>query len=129
MARELLTHCSLIDCLLEGKIAQALDIGLQRIKGLELQAGGTTYQVSQRLEVIPSDSNLLPSRQEMAIIQKERSQETKAFGGTGHPGTSFQGKGKQSPREERPGYKGKESKGKGKTKSEGKKGEDQKKSS
>lgn len=129
MGRELLTHCSLIDSLLEGKIAQALDISLQRIKGLELQAGGTNYQVSQRLEVLPSESNLLPSRQEMAIIQKERSQEAKAFGGTGFPAQTFQGKGKGPMREERPTYKGKDTKGKGKTKTEGKKAEEARKSS
>eukprot|EP00435_Cladocopium_sp_Y103_P010372 s1034_g2.t1 len=128
MARELLTHCSLIDAVLEGKIAQALDISLQRIKGLELQAGGTSYQVSQRLEVIPSDVNLLPSRQEMAIIQKERYQETRAFGAPAYPGTNQQGKGKQGAREDRPVYKGKETKGKGKAKTEGKKTEEQRKS-
>eukprot|EP00435_Cladocopium_sp_Y103_P066694 s652_g29.t1 len=127
MGRELLTHCSLIDAVLEGKIAQALDISLQRIKGLELQAGGTSYQVSQRLEVIPSDVNLLPSRQEMAIIQKERYQETRAFGAPAYPGTNQQGKGKQGAREDRPVYKGKETKGKGKAKAEGKKTEEQRK--
>ena len=129
MARELLTHCSLIDSLLEGKIAQALDISLQRIKGLELQAGGTSYQVSQRLEVLPSDVGLLPSRQELAIIQRERSQETKAFGVSGYPAPPLQGKGKGQGREERPSYKGKDTKGKGKTKSDGKKPEEQRKSS
>ena len=71
MARELLTHCSVIDSLLEGNIPRALDIALQRIKGLELQAGGTAFQVSQRLEVIPSEASLLPSRQEIAIINRE----------------------------------------------------------
>eukprot|EP00435_Cladocopium_sp_Y103_P021735 s916_g5.t1 len=94
---------------------------------LELQAGGTNYQVSQRLEVIPSEVNILPSRQEMAIIQKERIQETRAFGGQQYPGTTPQGKGKNTPRDERPTYKGKDGRGKGKSKSEGKKTEDQKK--
>ena len=127
MGRELLTHCSVIDSLLEGKIAQALDISLQRIKGLELQAGGTSYQVSQRLEVIPSEIGILPSRQEMAIIQKERNQEARAFSSGNYGGQAGQGKGKSEGRGDRPQYKGKESKGKGKVKSEGKKTEDPKK--
>jgi hypothetical protein len=121
MARELLTHCSVIDALLEGKISQALDISLQRIKGLELQANGTNYQVSQRLEVIPSEVNILPTRQEMAIIQKERNQEARAFAGGNYQSPAPQGKGKTGVREERTGFKGKDAKGKGKSKSEGKK--------
>lgn len=120
MARELLTHCSVIDALLEGKISQALDISLQRIKGLELQANGTNFQVSQRLEVIPSEVNILPSRQEMAIIQKERNQEARAFAGGSYQSPAPQGKGKTGVREERTGYKGKDAKGKGKNKTEGK---------
>ena len=127
IGRELLTHCSIIDSLLEGKVAQALDISLQRIKGLELQAGGTSYLVSQRLEVIPSEQGILPSRQEMAIIQKERNQEAKAYGGASYPGMGSLNKGKGSGKEDRPTYKGKEPKGKGKSKSEGKKREENKK--
>jgi hypothetical protein len=107
-------------------VPQALDICLQRIKGLELQAGGTNFQTSQRLEVLPSEVGILPSRQELAIIQKERSQEAKAFGGG--PYQQHQtGKGKSGLREDRPTYKGKETKGKGKNKSEGKKSEENKK--
>lgn len=127
MGRELLTHCSVIDSLLEGRVAQALDICLQRIKGLELQAGGTSFQVSQRLEVLPSEVGMLPSRQELAIIQRERTQEARAFGGASQQGQSFQGKGKAEQKGERPAYKGKESRGKGKGKSDPKKPEDQKK--
>eukprot|EP00435_Cladocopium_sp_Y103_P052472 s637_g16.t1 len=129
MARELLTHCSVIDALLEGNIPLALDIGLQRIKGLELQANGTSFQVSQRLEVIPSEVSILPSRQELAIIQRERQQEAKAFGGGAYPSAGAQGKGKAGVRDDRQSYKGKEARGKGKNKNEGKKGEDQKKGS
>ena len=127
MGRELLTHCSIIDSLLEGKVAQALDISLQRIKGLELQAGGTSYQISQRLEVIPSEQGILPSRQELAIIQKERNQEAKAYGGASHTGMGSLSKGKGAGKEDRPTYKGKEPKGKGKAKSEGKKQEENRK--
>jgi hypothetical protein len=127
MGRELFTHGSVIDSLLEGKVAQALDISLQRIKGLELQAGGTNFQVSQRLEVLPSEVSILPTRQEMAIIQRERNQEARAFSGATAPSQGYQGKGKADQRGDRPPYKGKESKGKGKGKSEGKKQEEQKK--
>jgi hypothetical protein len=76
--------------------------------------------------VLPSEVGILPSRQELAIIQKERSQEAKAFGGG--PYQQHQtGKGKSGPREDRPTYKGKDPKGKGKNKSEGKKSEENKK--
>lgn len=129
MARELLTHCSVIDSLLEGNIPRALDISLQRIKGLELQAGGTAFQVSQRLEVIPSEASLLPSRQEVAIINRERNQEVRAFGGTQYQSQATGGKGKAEAREDRQNYKGKNTKGKGKSKAEGKKTEDSKKGS
>ena len=129
MARELLTHCSVIDSLLEGNIPRALDIALQRIKGLELQAGGTAFQVSQRLEVIPSEASLLPSRQEIAIINRERNQEVKAFGNSRYQNQATGGKGKAGAREDRPNYKGKDTKGRGKSKAEGKKTEDSKKGS
>ena len=126
MGRELLTHCSVIDALLAGNVPQALDISLQRIKGLELQAGGTSFQVSQRLEVVPTEVSLLPSRQEISIIQREKNQETKAYGGTTYQ-PHQPGKGKPAPREDRPYYKGKDAKGKGKTKGDNKKTEDSRK--
>lgn len=127
MGREMLTHCSLIDALLEGKIAVALDVALQRIKGLELQSQGTSYLLSQRLEVLPSEVGVLPSRQEMAIITKERNQEAKAFGGNSYTGAGSPGKGKYQTSQEKGQGKGKD-KTKGKTK-DARKGEDAKKSS
>jgi hypothetical protein len=57
----------------------------------------------------------------MAIIQKERNQEARAFAGGNYQSPAPEGKGKTGVREERTGYKGKDSKGKGKNKSEGKK--------
>eukprot|EP00435_Cladocopium_sp_Y103_P015057 s167_g3.t1 len=127
MGREMLTHCSVIDALLEGKIAVALDVALQRIKGLELQSQGTSYLLSQRLEVLPSEVGVLPSRQEMAIITRERNQEAKAFGGSSYQGAGSPGKGKYGPPQEKG-----QGKGKDKSKSKNKdtrKGEDQKKNS
>jgi hypothetical protein len=63
----------------------------------------------------------------MAIIQRERNQEARAFSGATAPSQGYQGKGKADQRGDRPPYKGKESKGKGIGKREGKKQEEQKK--
>ena len=117
MSREMLTHASVIDALLEGRAAQALDICLQRLKGLELQSTGTGYQISQRLEVLPAEMGLLSSRQEMALVQKEQNQERRAYAGGNYQQPGQAGKGKTNGFKDDKGYgKGQSQKGKGKNK-------------
>lgn len=53
VAREGLTLSLIADLALQGRIAQSLDVLFQRLKSMELTAGGADYRVSQRIELAP----------------------------------------------------------------------------
>ncbi len=55
MAREALTLAYVTDLGLQGRIAEALDVTLQRLKSLEMTSGGSDYRVSQRIELVPPE--------------------------------------------------------------------------
>lgn len=69
--RELLTHCTAIDMLMNGRIAGALDLLMQRVKSIESTQQGVHYTISQRLEVLPQEGLTLTGRQEMKEAQRE----------------------------------------------------------
>ena len=69
--RELLTHCTAVDMLMNGRIAGALDLLMQRVKSIESTQQGVHYSVSQRLEVLPQEGMTLTGREEMKEAQKE----------------------------------------------------------
>eukprot|EP00435_Cladocopium_sp_Y103_P048494 s2053_g14.t1 len=65
MARETLTLCHSMDCLLRGRPAEALDVLGQRVKALELQSSGIHYTVSQQQELLPRDSSSISTTPEL----------------------------------------------------------------
>ena len=52
--RELITWCTLIDCLLRGEIASAMDLAFQRFGALEKSLVDNNWQVARWLELIPT---------------------------------------------------------------------------
>eukprot|EP00435_Cladocopium_sp_Y103_P074321 s689_g48.t1 len=65
MGREALTLCQAMDCLLRGRPAEALDLLGQRVKALELQAGGVHYTVAQQQELLPRDTTSISTTPEL----------------------------------------------------------------
>eukprot|EP00438_Fugacium_kawagutii_P001216 Skav223412 [mRNA] locus=scaffold350:144601:146855:- [translate_table: standard] len=77
-ARECLTLSWGLDLLLAGKVASCADALSQRIKSLELAANGSSWQVAQRIEVVPPERGQLSSRTEANVAAKENQEELKA---------------------------------------------------
>ena len=55
-ARELMTLCHAVDQLVRARPASAMDTMLQRVKSIEQSLSGSHWSVSQRQEILPSDS-------------------------------------------------------------------------
>ena len=91
--RELMTLTSGIDLLLKGKAAAAADLLIQRVKSIEHTMAGSHWTVSQRLEILPGEHQILTASAEASAAQKELYQETKLRNLAANPG-------------ERPGQKG-----------------------
>ena len=62
MGGEALTLSSIIDSLLTGQCALAVDMAVQRLKSLEAIASGASWTVAQRFEVVPSEMAQMASR-------------------------------------------------------------------
>ena len=78
MARELHTLCTVGDQVLRGQLPSALDTLIQRVKSLEAQIGGLPWASAHRLELLPSDTATLSTRQELRIATTEHKAETQA---------------------------------------------------
>lgn len=78
MARELHTLCTVGDQVLRGQLPSALDTLIQRVKSLEAQIGGFPWASAHRLELLPSDTATLSTRQELRIATTEHKAETQA---------------------------------------------------
>jgi hypothetical protein len=117
-AREALTLSWALDLALQGKVANLADCLSQRLKSIEMSAGGTSWMVAQRVEVLPPEKGHLSSRAEAQAAAKENKDELKARN---------LGKGKEKGKSDsaypawRPGGKGEQ---KGKDKGKNKKGSD-----
>jgi hypothetical protein len=117
-AREALTLSWALDLALQGKVANLADCLSQRLKSIEMSAGGTSWMVAQRVEVVPPEKGHLSSRAEAQAAAKENKDELKARN---------LGKGKEKGKSDsaypawRPGGKGEQ---KGKDKGKNKKGSD-----
>ena len=109
MQREFTTLCHCGDLMLQGRLAETLDAIVQRLKSLEMLAQGSTWQLAQKIEVVPAAEASMSSRQELQIARKESRLDQDARGSL--PPNSEKGKGKSKEK----GAKGKE-KGKGKQK-------------
>lgn len=77
LARECLSLSYLIDLALQGRVAEALDVGLQRLKSLELTAEGSDFRISQRLELAPPDTEAMASNVERREALQEAREEHK----------------------------------------------------
>ena len=77
VAREALTLSWALHLALHGKMAQTADCLSQRLKSLELVAGGASWSVSQRVEIVPRERRRLSSRAEAQAAAKEDTEEQK----------------------------------------------------
>ena len=116
MKREIETLVTVADYLLMGRVAEATDIVLQRVKALEMTLQGQGWATSQKLEIIPNVDAGVASRAELQLAQREAALDVKSKGGWQSWGKE-KGKGKSKDKE---GTQGK-GKNKGKAKEEGKK--------
>ena len=114
-SRETQTLCCVQDLLLQGKIAMATDVITQRLKGLEQVAGGSHYSVTQRQELVPTETTFMATPAEVVEASRLQKEEARARAASARPW-------ERRPDWERRGddgkgrNKGKEYKGKGKGK-------------
>lgn len=86
IAREALTLAYLIDLALQGRVAESLDVGLQRLKSLELTSSGTDYRISQRMELAPPEMESVASTTERKEALQEAKEELKLKNQSGKGG-------------------------------------------
>ena len=101
--------------MLQGKMAAACDVVVQRLKSLEQVASGGHYLVCQRQELVPLESNVMSTPMETIEAARLHREEQKARSAAARPWerrTDWDRK----PEEQKGKGKGKESKGKGKFK-------------
>ena len=84
-SRELMTLCHSVDQLLKGRPSSAVDTLLQRVKSIEQTLAGSHWSVSQRQEILPSDTATLTTVPEANTAQKEVYQEAKSKWYTAYP--------------------------------------------
>ena len=125
LAREALTLSMLIDMALQGRIAESLDIGIQRLKALELIARGSDYRVAQRLELCPLELDAMASASERREAIQESREEAKLRFQSQKGGDYWKGDWKGSSKDSW----GKKGDGKKGTKKGGEKGDDRGKNS
>lgn len=77
MSRELLTLSHLLDCLLQGRIAEAADAATQRLKALEMVQQGQSWSTAGKVELVPGSDPMVSSRPELQIASKEAQLEAK----------------------------------------------------
>ena len=77
MSREAQTISHLLDHLLRGKVADALDLGAQRLKALEAQASGVHFTVAQQQELIPKEAASMSTVVEMQDAARRAREEGK----------------------------------------------------
>eukprot|EP00971_Amphidinium_carterae_P328395 6460247-Amphidinium_carterae.2 len=70
-AREIRTWCICLDLLAQGKLAQAADIGSQRLKALEKATVDGHWELAQYLELVPAgNTTLLENHEERSLAQE-----------------------------------------------------------
>eukprot|EP00435_Cladocopium_sp_Y103_P012901 s836_g3.t1 len=85
MARETLTLCYALDLLLRGRPAETLDVLSQRVKALELQAGGVHYTVSQMQELLPREGVSISTTPELYEAARRAREEGKVRADAARP--------------------------------------------
>ena len=131
MARECQTLCYLVDLCMMGKVAESLDVAVQRLKSLLSTGSGIHYSISQRMELLPQDILMPASLDEAQQAAKAAREEQKAWGNPqGQRSWSSNAGGNEGGKSKGKGDKGKKGKTKdGKPKGDGKSGGDAKKDS
>lgn len=104
MAREMQTLSYVIDLLLQGRVAEACDTVVQRLKSLEQVAGGSDFRIAQRQELVPLEVLSMSSTKETLEASRLQKEEARAKAAAAAKGW------------ERRGEKGEGKDGKGKTK-------------
>ena len=100
MAREVTTLSWLSDLLIQGRIAEGLDVAMQRLKSLEMTASGTPWSQSAKIELAPDATPAMSSRAEVQVAMKEAKLDFQTRGtgggdkGNGKGKTKDKGKGK-----------------------------------
>ena len=126
VGRELITLSSSVDLLLRGRVAQAVDVMLQRIKSVEATVAGSHWSVSQRLEIPPLDAQLIAPREEIMTAQKAAAVDARSKFLASQP--DGRGKSKGGGKSKEAGFQEwKSERDKGKSKGSGRKGKDFKK--
>ena len=114
-SREALTLSWCLDLLVQGRIAEASDGLMQRLKAIEMSAQGASWSISQRIELVPAEKPIISSRAETREAIKESKEEnrTRAEASKGKAKGDWSGSWRDAPWHQEKG-KSKEGKGKGK---------------
>ncbi len=97
--RELHTLARSIDLLIDGKIAEGLDLLIQRFKAIEMSITDTTWAVAEHLELLPPTAVTSTTDQERAQAMAIAAREQKFKKGIAHVSG-----GSASPHRGRPPY-------------------------
>lgn len=112
--REVMTLASMLDLMMMGRVSEAADLGMQRLKSIERVSQGSTWASTEKLELIGTLAPQISTRAEMSVAAKELKLEHQVKGGA----SLYKGKGVGAP--DSKGKKGKaEDKRKGKRSGEG----------
>lgn len=115
--KEAITLASSVDLMAQGRVAEAGDYLVQRLKSLEKICQGVSWQTSERLELAPSLAPQISSLAEVQAAKKEAKLDqdhnkgsTPAWGAKGNAGkgskkgkTEDKGKGKRKEAQQKPG--------------------------
>ena len=114
-SREALTLSWCLDLLMQGRVAEASDGLMQRLKAIEMSAQGASWSISQRIELVPAEKPIISSRAEAREAIKESKEEnrTRAEASKGKTKGDWAGSWREPPWQQEKG-KYKEGKGKGK---------------
>ena len=108
MAREYATIAYMVDLMIQGRVAESVDLGVQRLKSLMSSNAGIHFTVSQKLELLPPDRTQAASLEETQEAAKAAREEEKILSrASQNPRWKTQG-----PAEQNKGGKGKDGKGK-----------------
>ena len=77
-SREALTLSWCLDLLMQGRVAEASDGLMQRLKAIEMSAQGASWSISQRIELVPAEKPIISSRAETREAIKESKEENRA---------------------------------------------------
>ena len=108
--KEAMTLGTVLDLMMMGRISEAADVAMQRLKAIEKVAQGSSWSSTEKLELVGSANPQISTRGELTAAAKEAKLDQQSKG----PVSPYKGKGMTQE--------GKGKKGKGDEKGKGKKG-------